>query len=79
MKNNAGYIGLIALLITFAIISLLVWRTDLFGENSGQKERGEDNAPKNIIEKDMQALQSAKDAKAMLELRNKQQLEGISD
>jgi hypothetical protein len=74
MKTNKGFIGLIGLLIGFAIIALLLWRTDLF------QSKTKDGVPqKTIIEQDLEVVQSAKDAKAILEIQSKVRVEGLNE
>lgn len=63
---HGGYIGLLMLLIGVAITVFLIVRTDLF---SGQKEG------KSILKQDLEAVDKARDAKAMLE-RNDQRAVG---
>lgn len=59
---TGGYIGLIALLISVALISLFIMRTDLFsgGKNS-----------KNSLEQGQEAIKEANTIKDILESNNK--------
>ena len=69
--KNGGYVGLLALLITVAIIALITWRSDLFsnGDNKGNTQ--------SVIERDLGAIDSARDAKNMLAQNNLKSVEGL--
>lgn len=58
VNTNKGFIGLIVLLISVAIIALIVVRTDLF---SPAKEK------KSMIEIGTDAIDEARDAKNLIE------------
>lgn len=58
---NRGFVGLLALLIGVAIIAFLIIRTDLF---SGQKDG------KNMIQKNQDYINKAKDVKNIIEQNN---------
>jgi hypothetical protein len=66
-KKRGGYVGLLGLLITVALISILVWRSDLFG---GAKQ-------KTIIEQDTKAIDSAQQVKQILEKQSRQTSEQL--
>jgi hypothetical protein len=74
MKNkrnlNGGYIGLLLLLLGVAFIIFFFFRSDLF---SGQKDG------KTIIEQDLNALNQAKDAKALIEEKSKKSAEDLTN
>lgn len=69
--KNGGYVGLLALLITVAIIALITWRSDLFSTSDNN-----DNI-QSVIERDLGAIDSARDAKNMLEQNNLKSVEGL--
>jgi len=67
-KYSRGFIGLVMLLIGVAVIALIIVRTDLFKGKTMNLETGEvENDSKNIIEEGFDALDSAKNAKNMIE------------
>jgi hypothetical protein len=67
MKNNTGgFIGLVALLISVAIIALIVVRTDLF---SPAKEK------KSMIEVGTDAIDEARNVKVLIEENNRKAVE----
>ena len=67
-KYSRGFIGLVMLLIGVAVIALIIVRTDLFKGKTMNLETGEvENDGKNIIEEGFDALDSAKNAKNMIE------------
>lgn len=70
-KKNGGYVGLLALLITVAIIALITWRSDLF-TNSENKDNSQ-----SVIERDLGAIDSARDAKNLIEQNNLKSVEGL--
>ncbi len=69
-SRQSGYVGLLALLITAAIIGLLVWRSYLFGTSTSSEAKGQ-----NVIEQDMRAIDAAKDIKTKLEQSSQQSVE----
>ena len=71
-SGDSGFIGLIVLMISVAIIALLVIRTDLFqgnlaGGKGNQTEGIEPLRGNNMIEQGISAIDKAKKAKALLE------------
>jgi len=64
--TNGGYIGILMLLIGVAIIIFFMVRTDMFGGKKGDKT---------YLEQNTSAIDSAKDAKAMIEYNNSQYAE----
>ena len=67
MQNtNRGFIGLVALLISVAIIALVIVRTDLFSPN---KEK------KNIVEIGTDAIDEARGVKILIEENNRKAFE----
>lgn len=67
--KNGGYIGLISLLLSVAIIFFVIWR---FGPSSKT-----DSSSKNVIEQDLQAIEQANLLKESLEQNNRQMFEEI--
>lgn len=65
-NSNSGYIGIIMLLIGVAIMIFFIVRTDIFGGQKGDKT---------YLEQNLDAVDSAKDAKAMIEYNNSQYAE----
>lgn len=65
MKNR-GFIGLLMLLIGFAIIAFFIIRTDLF---SGQKDG------KNMIEQGRDSIKEADNAKKLIEQNSRRTIE----
>lgn len=65
-KMNGGFIGLIALLISVAIIALIIIRTDLF---SPAKEK------KSMIEVGTDAIDEARNVKVLIEENNRKTFE----
>lgn len=58
-KNSTrGFIGILMILITVTVIIFIMFRTDLFNGKKGSKS---------MIERDLDAVQQAKDVKALLE------------
>lgn len=72
MNRQSGYIGLLALLITVAIMALVMWRSDLF---SGTKD--ENGKAQNVIERDLKAIDSAQNVKEKIEFNNQRSIEEI--
>jgi hypothetical protein len=66
---NGGYIGLLMLLLGVAFIAFFFFRSDLF---SGQKDG------KTVIEQDLEAINQAKEAKALIEEKSKNSAEGLT-
>ncbi len=66
VNTNKGFIGLIALLISVAIIALIVVRTDLF---SPAKEK------KSMIEVGTDAIDEARNVKVLIEENNRKAVE----
>lgn len=69
MKNKnstGGFIGILMILITVTVIIFIMFRTDLFNGKKGSKS---------IIEQDLNAVQQAKDVKALLEKNSAQTME----
>ncbi len=64
--SNGGYIGILMLLIGVAIMIFFIVRTDLF---SGQK------GGKSMLQIDQDAVNKAKDVKAMVEQNSRQAAE----
>jgi len=60
---NGGYIGLLMLLLGVAIIVFFIIRTDLF---TGKKD------DKNMIEKNMEAIDKANAVKALVEQKSRE-------
>lgn len=65
-KLNRGFIGLLMLLIGFAIIAFFIIRTDLFG---GQKDG------KNMIEQGRDSINEADNAKKLIEQNSRRTIE----
>ncbi|MBP9715049.1 MAG: hypothetical protein KBD52_00985 [Candidatus Pacebacteria bacterium] len=76
-KTNRGFIGLIALLISVAIIALIIVRTDLFGGSTSIDEDGNEvkNPDVNMIEGGFNAIDKARDAKNLIEENNRKAVE----
>lgn len=76
-KTNRGFIGLIALLISVAIIALIVVRTDLFQGSTSIDEDGNEvkNPDTNMIEGGFNAIDKARDAKNLIEENNRKTFE----
>ncbi|MDQ5954966.1 MAG: hypothetical protein QG583_894 [Patescibacteria group bacterium] len=76
-KMNGGFIGLIALLISVAIIALIVVRTDLFQGSTSIDEDGNEvkNSDVNMIEGGFNAIDKARDAKNLIEENNRKAVE----
>jgi uncharacterized membrane protein len=76
-KWNGGFIGLIALLISVAIIALIVVRTDLFGGSTSIDENGNEvkNPDVNMIEGGFNAIDKARDVKNLIEENNRKAVE----
>lgn len=74
MKNkkniNGGYIGLLILLLGVVFMAFLFFRSDLF---LGQKEG------KTIIEKDLEAINQAKEVKNLVEENSKKSAEDLTE
>jgi hypothetical protein len=71
-SRQSGYIGLLALLITVAIIAVAMWRSDLF---VGSKD--ESGKTQNVIERDLKAIDAAQSVKDKIEFNNQKSVEGI--
>ncbi|MBI5139398.1 hypothetical protein HZA26_02195 [Candidatus Nomurabacteria bacterium] len=74
---DKGFIGLLFLLITLTIIIFLIVRTDLFeaklnSKFSGTLQNNEELEGDNMLEKGFDAIDKAKDAKALIERNNGQ-------
>lgn len=65
MKNikttNGGYIGILMILIVTVAIVFFMFRTDVFDGKEGGKS---------VVEKDLEAIDAAKEAKMMIEAGN---------
>lgn len=66
--TNRGFIGLLSLLITVAIISVVVWRSDLLSSNAKKQ---------NQIEQGTGAIEAAENAKNLIEMGNSKTMEGL--
>ena len=74
-NSNKGFIGLLALLITVSIIIFFIVRPDLFTLEPKWGSGLQNNAElegNNILEKGFNAIDKAKDAKALMEKNNQQ-------
>ena len=70
--QNSGYIGLLALLISVAIIIFLIIRMDLYYKKGANGEPTQNTPAK------LQAIDSAKQAKDMIEKNNQKTVEQIN-
>lgn len=61
-STSAGYAGLIALVVSAAIIVLLIWRYSGVMGNGGSS--------KSMLERDLQAIEDARAVKNLIESRN---------
>ena len=67
IKNSTGgFIGILMILITVTVIIFIMFRTDMFGGKKGSKS---------VIEQDLNAVQQAKDVKALLEENSAQSID----
>ena len=66
-KYKGGFIGLLVLLITVAIIAILIVRTDLFSVKNQDIDMFDQDSDKNVIERGMDAIDSARNAKNLIE------------
>lgn len=74
MKNkkniNGGYIGLLILLLGVAFMAFLFFRSDLLlGQKGG----------KTIIEKDLEAINQAKEVKTLIEEKSERSTEELTE
>jgi len=70
---NGGYAGLIMLMITVAIMALIIVRTDLFTGEKVIQEEGQEGVQTNkgsMLERGFDAVDQAKEAKALMEKNN---------
>ncbi len=70
-----GYMGLIGLLITIAIIGFLFWRSDIFSPKATPAPEGTSDLVHGStqVEQGTNAIQAAQNAKNLLENNNAQQ------
>jgi len=68
---SGGFIGLIALLITSLLMGLFYWG-DLFSGAAGGKGAS-------VMERNLHAVQSAKDVKKMMENRTAEEMEQLAN
>lgn len=61
-STSAGYAGLIALVVSAAIMALLIWRYSGVVGSSGAGE--------SMLERDLQAVEDARAVKNLIESRN---------
>lgn len=68
-NSNGGFVGILMILITVTVIIFIMFRTDMFNGKKGSKS---------MIEQDLDAVQQAKDVKALLEKNSAQQIKDIN-
>lgn len=68
-NSNGGFVGILMILITVTVIIFIMFRTDLFNGKKGSKS---------VVEQNIDAVQQAKDVKALLEKNSAQQIEDIN-
>ncbi len=65
-NSTGGFVGILMIFITVTVIIFIMFRTDLFNGKKGSKS---------MIERDLDAVQQAKDVKALLEKNDTKALE----
>lgn len=65
-NKNGGFIGILMILITVTVIIFIMLRTDMFTGKKGSKS---------ILEQDLNAVEQAKDVKALLEKNSAQTID----
>jgi hypothetical protein len=74
-KWNGGYVGLIMLLVTFAIIALVIWKHDLLILNGDTKSNVKNGEVQGVpMESGKAAIDQAQSIKNMLESKDRQNL-----
>lgn len=69
-RLSGGYVGLLMLLVTTLIMGILIWRTDLFSTKSSIQSDQPNVSP---IQRDLQAVKSAEEARKLMEAKYHEQ------